>query len=99
MGAQYGNMVTDMATSEWRRGPRPPEEAALQEEPILRDSGIPLDSEDASPSVRPYRTMRRPRGRKTDLAIAAGAVNRNMRPWTKSRADFADIRGVTLYSA
>ena len=53
----------------------------------------------AALSARLYRAVRRPHGPEIDLAIAACAINRNARLWSANRADFADIPGLTLYSA
>lgn len=84
---------------EWLRGPRLPEEVALQEELIPREYVIPFEAEDAALSAKLYRAVKRPRGREIDLAIAACAIHRKIPLWTTNRADFADIPGLNLYSA
>lgn len=83
---------------EWLRGPRLPEEIALQEEMIPREYVIPFEAGDAALSTRLYGAVKRPRGREIDLAIAACAINRGVPIWTTNRADFADIPGLKLYS-
>lgn len=92
-------MMPALVLYEWLRGPRLAEEVALQEELIPREYVIPLEAEDAALSARLYRTVKRPRGREIDLAIAACAINRGVPLWTTNRADFADIQGLKLYSA
>ena len=82
---------------EWRRGPRIAPEVALQEALFPAEQVIAFEVEDALLSARLYRSVRRPRGREVDIAIAACAINREARLWTLSRADFTDIPGLQLY--
>ena len=56
---------------EWLRGPRLKEELAAQEALFPAKSAIPFGHEEASVSAGLYRSLKRPRGREVDLAIAA----------------------------
>ena len=44
-----------------------------------------------------YRSLKRPRGREIDLAIAACAVEHNASLWTLNPAGFKDVPGLILY--
>ena len=83
---------------EWLRGPRLPEEIAVQEELFPSGRAIAFGPQEAAVSAGLYRTLRRPRGREIDLAIAACAIARGAALWTKNEADFADIPGLRLYA-
>jgi predicted nucleic acid-binding protein len=84
---------------EWLRGPRIPEELALQESILPREQAIPLGWEDAALSAKLYRSVSRPRGREIDLAIAACAIAREAPLWTVNRKDFQGIPMLRLYDA
>lgn len=86
-----------LALYEWLRGPRLAAEIALQETVFPADRIVPFGIEDAALSARLYRSVRRPRGREIDLAIAACAINREASLWTVNRSDFSDIPGLRLY--
>ena len=81
---------------EWLRGPRTAEELAVQEALFPSEAALPFGAGDAALSARLYRTLRHPRGREIDLAIAACALNRTAELWTLNRGDFADIPGLKL---
>ncbi|MGC9970935.1 MAG: type II toxin-antitoxin system VapC family toxin [Bryobacteraceae bacterium] len=83
---------------EWLRGPRLPEEVAAQEALFPSESAVPFGSQEAALSAKLYRTLRRPRGREIDLAIAACAISRQAELWTLNGADFADIPALRLWS-
>jgi predicted nucleic acid-binding protein len=83
---------------EWLRGPRLPEEVAAQEALFPSESAVPFGSQEAALSAKLYRTLRRPRGREIDLAIAACAISRQAELWTLNGADFADIPDLRLWS-
>ncbi len=80
---------------EWWRGPRRPEELAAQEALLPSAEALPFGPEEAELASQLYRTVRRPRGREIDLAIAAHAVTRAAGLWTLNVDDFADIPGLT----
>lgn len=83
---------------EWLRGPRSPADLADQEALFPGAQSLAFSAEDAVIGARLYRSVKRPRGREIDLAIAACALNLDARLWTRNRADFADIPGLQLYS-
>jgi predicted nucleic acid-binding protein len=64
-----------------------------------KELAIPFGYEEAVVSAKLYRSMRRPRGRETDIAIAACAITREAVLWTMNRKDFEDIPGLRLYKA
>lgn len=92
-------LLPTLVLYEWLRGPRSPHETADQEALFPSEQALPFGPEDASLSARLYRSVRRPRGREIDLAIAACAINREAAIWTANEADFADIPGLKLYHA
>jgi predicted nucleic acid-binding protein len=81
---------------EWLRGPRLPQEIAAQEALFPAEAAIPYGPPEAALSAKLYRSVRRPRGREIDLAIAACAISRQAKLWTLNRADFEDIPGLRL---
>lgn len=89
--------VPTLVLYEWHRGPRSPRETEDLEALFPAAQAIAFEVEDAVLSARLYRSVRRPRGREIDLAIAACAMNREGPLWTLNHADFADIPGLRLY--
>jgi predicted nucleic acid-binding protein len=81
---------------EWLRGPRLPGELATQEALFPSQAALPFETADARISAELYRSLKRPRGRELDLAIAACAIRRDAELWTVNRADFADIPRLRL---
>jgi predicted nucleic acid-binding protein len=59
-------------------------------------STIPFGAEEATIAGLLYRTVRRPRAREADLAIAACAIRHDAELWTLNAADFKDIPGLRL---
>jgi len=89
-------VVPTLVLYEWLRGPRNADELALQEE-ILPSAAAPnFGLAEALVSAQIYRSIRRPRGREIDIAIAAHAIVRNAALWTLNTADFEDIAGLHL---
>ncbi len=84
---------------EWLRGPRLAEELSTQEALFPSDSAVPFGFVEAALSAKLYRSVRRPRGREIDLAIAACAIAREAELWTLNTSDFADMPGVRLTAA
>jgi predicted nucleic acid-binding protein len=70
-------LIPTIVLYEWLRGPRLREELAAQEALFPRASALPFGPQEAAVSAQLYRTVRRPRGRELDLAIAASAMVRN----------------------
>jgi len=46
-----------------------------------------------------YKTMKRPRGRELDIAIAACAITHDAELWTLNRNDFKDVPNLKLFSS
>ena len=82
---------------EWLRGPRLPQELALAERLFPSESAIVFGLAEAALAAKLYRSVRHPRGRETDLAIAACAIVREAELWTLNRDDFRDVPGLRLY--
>jgi predicted nucleic acid-binding protein len=81
---------------EWLRGPRVAEELEAQEALFPSEAAFPFDAEDAALSASLYRSLRKPRDREADIAIAACAIRREAELWTLNRADFAGIPRLRL---
>jgi len=81
---------------EWQRGPRREEELAAQEALLPGGASLPFDAAAAEIAARLYRSLRRPRGREIDLAIAAQALSFDAELWTLYREDFADVPSLRL---
>ncbi len=90
-------LLPSLVLYEWLRGPRLPEELAAQEALFLSSSAVPFGPQEAALSAKLYRSLRRPRGRETDVAIAACAITREAALWTLNGSDFADIPNLRLW--
>ena len=89
--------VSTIVLFEWWRGPRLPEEIEAQQALLPREAAAPFDVDGAELAAVLYRTVRRPRGREIDLAIAACALTCDASLWTLNAQDFEDIPGLRLY--
>ena len=89
--------VSTLVLYEWLRGPRQPEEVDLQEQIFPRQEVAAFGPSEAARAAVLYRTVRRPRGREIDLAIAACALTQEASFWTLNEADFRDVDGLSLY--
>ncbi len=89
-------LLPSLVLYEWLRGPRLPEEVAAQEALFPSESAVPFGPPEAALSAKLYRSLRRPRGRELDLAIAACAISRQAELWTLNGGDFADVPGLRL---
>jgi predicted nucleic acid-binding protein len=89
-------LISSLVLYEWLRGPRLPAEIAAQEALFPADSAIAFGAREASVSAELYRSLRRPRGREIDLAIAACAIVRDAGLWTLNVPDFKDIPQLRL---
>ena len=85
-----------MVFYEWFRGPRLPAEIAAQEALFPSSGALPFGPEEALQAATIYKSVRRPRGREIDIAIAASALLRNATLWTLNPRDFSDIPGLRL---
>lgn len=81
---------------EWLRGPRLPGELVTQEALFPSDAALPFEAAEARISAELYRSLKRPRGRELDIAIAACAIRHDAELWTLNRADFADMPKLRL---
>lgn len=81
---------------EWRRGPRLEQEVAAQEALFPSHAALPFGAAEANLSSELYKTVRRPRGREIDLAIAAHAILQDASLWTLNEEDFEDIPDLEL---
>lgn len=82
---------------EWQRGPRRPEELAAQEALWPADTAIAFGPDEAATAAQLYRSIRAPRGREIDLAIAACAICWDAALWTLNIKDFRDVPGLELF--
>jgi predicted nucleic acid-binding protein len=72
------------------------EEIAAQEALFPNQTALAFDAYIAVIAARLYQTVRRPRGRELDLAIAATALAFEAELWTLNRSDFSDIPHLRL---
>lgn len=89
-------ILTAIVYYEWRRGPRLREELAFQEQVFPMEAVVPFDAADATLAANLYRSVRSPRTREIDIAIAAMALARDASLWTLNLSDFTDIPGLQL---
>ena len=92
-------LLPSIVLYEWLRGPRLAAELAAQEALFPSESALPFGPREALLSAQLYRSVRRPRGRELDLAIAACALAREAALWTLNTADFRDIPGLQIWGA
>lgn len=88
--------LSTVALYEWLRGPRTAAEIEVQTALVPPESVCAFGPNEAALAARLYRSVRRPRGRDLDLAIAACALEHDAVLWTLNRADFADLPGLRL---
>jgi predicted nucleic acid-binding protein len=89
--------LSTLVLYEWQRGPRLPEELEAQEALFPAASAVSFTSVEAARAAELYQTVKRPRGRELDLAIAACALTHQAELWTLNPADFADIAALELF--
>ena len=82
---------------EWQRGPRRDDELAAQEALWPSGAAIAFGPDEAAAAAALYRSVRAPRSREIDLAIAACAIRWNAALWTLNIKDFRDVPGLALY--
>jgi predicted nucleic acid-binding protein len=88
--------ISSIVLYEWLRGPRSRAELAVQEDLFPRDRAIPFGPAQAAIAARLYLTVKRPRGREIDLAVAACALQDGAALWTLNGADFRDVPALRL---
>lgn len=89
--------LSTLVLYEWQRGPRRTEELAAQEALWPSDAAIAFGPEEAATAATLYRSIRTPRGREIDLAIAACAICWSATLWTLNIKDFRDVPGLELF--
>ena len=89
-------LVPTLVLFEWLRGPRTPEELGMQEALFPSESAIPFGPREAELGAKLYSSIRRPRGREIDVAIAACAICHDAALWTENPTDFRDLPGLRL---
>lgn len=89
-------LLPSLVLYEWLRGPRLPQELATQDALFPSETAIPFGLAEAALSAKLYKSVRRPRGREFDLAIAACAIIRQAELWTLNRTDFGDVPELRL---
>ena len=90
--------ISTIVLFEWLRGPRSRADLSTQEGLFPRDAIVPFDAVSAARAAALYRSVRAPRGRELDLAIAACAIEHSSSLWTLNADDFKDIPGLILYN-
>ena len=89
-------LVSTLVLYEWLRGPPLREELEAQEALFPSALAIPFGPQEAAVAADLYRTLRRPRGRELDLAVAACALTHGAALWTLNPEDFRDIPDLRL---
>lgn len=89
--------ISTLALYEWLRGPRTPEELEHQELLLPASEARGFGSGEAARAAGIYRSLKRPRGRDMDIAIAACAFEHDAALWTLNPDDFRDLTGLRLY--
>jgi predicted nucleic acid-binding protein len=89
--------LSSLVLFEWLRGPRTTEELRFREALFPVATVVPFGLEEARTAARLYQTVKRPRGREIDIAIAACALQQDALLWTLNRTDFQDVPGLRLF--
>jgi predicted nucleic acid-binding protein len=89
--------ISALVLYEWLRGPRTPQEIEDQEALLPSSDARAFGPAEAARAASLFRSLKRPRGRDMDIAIAACALEQHARLWTLNGADFTDIPGLDLY--
>jgi predicted nucleic acid-binding protein len=92
-----GLAISSIVLFEWLRGPRTADELFAQTTVFGDASIVSFGRAEARQAARLYRSVRRPRGREADLAIAACAIAHGAKLWTLTPKDFSDLPGLRLY--
>ena len=90
-------VLPSLVLYEWLRGPRVPAELEVQEAVLPSSHALSFGAHEAAIAADLHRSVRRPRGREVDLAVAACAIAWQGSLWTLNRGDFEDIPGIHLY--
>ena len=90
-------VLPSLVLFEWLRGPRITEELEAQEALFPTEKILPVGPHEARLAAELYKSVRRPRGREIDLAIAATAMTWDATLWTLNSKDFRDVPGLELW--
>ncbi len=83
---------------EWIRGPRAPEELAIQEALFPAAGVVSFGPREAEVAATLFGSLPRARRRDFDLCIAACALTHQATLWTLNPGDFRDIPDLALFS-
>ncbi|HKE87457.1 MAG TPA: type II toxin-antitoxin system VapC family toxin [Vicinamibacterales bacterium] len=99
VAASAGNRLTlsTIVLYEWLRGPRSDDEHRAHARLFPLDDVVPFGVDAARIAADVYQSLKRPRARQIDIAIAACAIEHNAALWTLNTQDFDDIPGLMLY--
>jgi predicted nucleic acid-binding protein len=89
--------ISSIVLFEWLRGPRLKEELNAQEALFPAIDAAPFGALEAQIASQLYKSLRRPRGREADLAVAACALSNGAALWTLNEGDFQDIPALELW--
>ena len=92
-------LVPALVLYEWLRGPRLAAEITAQEALFPAEAALVFGPREAALSAELYHSLRRPKGREIDLAIAASAIVRDAQLWTLNMSDFEDIPKLRLFGS
>jgi len=98
IAAGHRMVVPTLVLYEWLRGPRLPAELEVQEAVLPASDSVPFGADEARVAADLYRSVRRPRGREIDVAVAACAITWQGALWTLNPDDFGDIPGLRLHA-
>ena len=95
---QHGHtlVVSTITLYEWGRGPRTTQDRGALEALFPSEHIQTFGIAEAAVAASLYTSVRRPRGRDLDLAIAACAIANGAALWTLNARDFADVPGLRL---
>lgn len=89
--------ICTLVLYEWLRGPRTVEETAARAALFPDETAVVFGPTEAGVAADLYRSLRRPRARGVDLAVAACALVHGASLWTLNPEDFEDIPGLSIY--
>jgi predicted nucleic acid-binding protein len=89
--------ISSLVLFEWLRGPRLDKETEAQEALFPAADSVPFSFLEARIASLLYKTVKRPRGREADLAIASCALASGASLWTLNGGDFSDIPNLKLW--
>lgn len=93
-GTELG--ISSIAWYEFQRGPRTAEQTAVAETLLIPVGVVPFTREAADIAAALYKTLRKPRKRVADLAIASVAIAGGAALATANVRHFGDIPGLRL---